>query len=114
MKWQKNSGVMPCEGRVKVRFKDGSYDIDDGYRYDWDTDLPNNVTITHYCIGEVTYPPFDYVEPKVWTVHAKVDALAINKHGVTIYNVARNSGSRAAIDYLIDALNAMEERNGTE
>jgi hypothetical protein len=67
--------------------------------------------ITHYCILET--PPFDYVEPKVWTVEevgtaAHLKAMKNGRCEFTVY-----SSSRAYRQFIEDALNEKEERNAT-
>ena len=113
MKWQKNTGVMPCEGDryVKVKHRDGRYSgpiracscmwYDDGAVH----------RITHYCILEV--PPFDYEEPKVWQlrgVRCKVGGVI--SHEIECSDggiITVNNAKSKQVGRIIDALNAMEE-----
>jgi hypothetical protein len=81
MKWQKNTGVMPCEAE-KI------------------------VAVRHYCILDV--PPFDYVEPKVWTVGESpcVDIGIVLKNGERHFSISPSMETQR----IVDALNAWEER----
>jgi hypothetical protein len=114
MKWQKNTGVMPCDFRaaVAILYDDRLHTVAIANDVRWEI-VDGLTNIEYYCvIGDM--PPFDYVEPKVWTVdYNATGGILIKKLGYTVFDIARNSGSLAASDYLLDALNAMEERNGT-
>ena len=114
MKWQKNTGVMPCEGEtyVEIRYSTGQEWIGKARCQEWD--LREEEHVTHWCIAERV--PFDYVEPKVWTVEfgGNGNWIDVNKNGTNIYQILRKDRAFHAIDYLIDALYAWEERNGTK
>ena len=119
MKWQKNTGVMPCgdDLDVKVRFRNGEELAGSAYIFEWSHSLSDpNLDITHYCIGEVTFPDFDYVEPKVWTVEPDIRnaEYKVFRYGVKAFSIDYANARAIGIkeDALIDALNAMEERNG--
>jgi len=113
MKWQKNTGVMPCDfrGVVAIMYDDELHSVAIANDVRWEI-VDGLTNIEYYCIiGDM--PPFDYVEPKVWTVE---DAYAANT-----YRILKNGSpayvymvlcERHHIDHLADALNAMEERNG--
>jgi hypothetical protein len=114
MNWQKNTGVMPChpEQQVAVNRQDGVIATSKAgslfwgpYRYH------KGENITHYCILEVP-PPFDYVEPKVWTVKPRrINFIALHKRGE--YQGMLHDISLDVTNKILDALNQMEERNGT-
>jgi len=114
MKWQKNTGVMPCDGDfdVKVRFRDGKELAGSAYIFEWSHSLSDpNLDITHYCIGEVTFPAFDYVEPKVWTVELDDPSDAhFSQHGEFRFSIINDT--YRMWQEVLTALNAMEERNG--
>ena len=111
MNWQKNTGVMPCDENayVEVKTAEGTLIIGKARNFYWDT-KPQQL-ITHYCIIE--HVPFDYVEPKVWTVEDddRTRTHVFKRNGVATLRV-ENLGW-GYVSELLDALNAMEERNGT-
>jgi len=112
MKWQKNTGVMPCkeEQQVKVRLRCGEDSVGKARLFRWQNfDSPRD--ITHYVIGEVTFPDFDYVEPKVWTVELDDPSDAhFSQHGEFRFSIINDT--YRMWQEVLTALNAMEERNG--
>jgi len=109
MKWQKNTGVMPCkeEQQVKVRLRCGEDSVGKARLFRWQNfDSPRD--ITHYVIGEVVFPDFDYVEPKVWTVEPfePEDVAKYYKNGEYQFSAS----PVLLAQHIADALNAMEER----
>jgi len=115
MNWQKNTGVMPCDGDqlVMVRLISGRIRCGDARDWGWGRTEFCEYVVTHYCLEP---PPFDYVEPKVWTVEddKSNEQLHIQKHGETVYSVEKTMQTCFAMQILLETLNAMEERNGTK
>lgn len=102
---------------VKVRLRNGEEVIDRAYRFDWSIDhRASGRVITHYVIGQIIYPDFDYVEPKVWTVdyHGATTQHRLYKNGGLVYSCNYGESTSKAMKDLADALNAMEKRNATE
>lgn len=52
MKWQKNTGVMPCEGEkvVLVRLRNGEYRCAKASDWRWGMPEYGEWIITHYCL----------------------------------------------------------------
>jgi hypothetical protein len=113
MKWQKNTGVMPCEDNtyVEVKTADGTLIIGRAISFYWDT-KPQQL-ITHYCI--IDRVPFDYVEPKVWTTSydARTGLHTLFHNGEVVYSLSHNQVTMHANEAIRDHLDAWEERNGT-
>lgn len=117
MKWQKNTGVMPCSPGeiVSTRHKDGGLQLHKcrASSVAWDLTDSNH---TYYIHKVDDAPEYDYVEPKVWTVgpHPLEGGIrSVLKNGEYQFGVTWGRDEHR-LDYLIDALNAMEERNETE
>ena len=117
MKWQKNTGVMPCEGNTYVEYcydEGGVTFLAKAYNLSWSLD--DGMPVTHWCIAERV--PFDYVEPKVWRLRgARCKVGGPISHEIEcndgeIITVSNAKMGRAGA--IIKALNAWEERNGTK
>jgi len=111
MKWQKNTGVMPCGKYETVSTRD----INGAVRlFKYRAELVNwketNLNRTYYIHQVDGVPENDYVEPKVWTVESMGSGdFIIRKNGKTVYRIAYVHHNHT-INELEDALNAMEER----
>jgi hypothetical protein len=111
MKWQKNTGAMPCEGEreVKVRFRGGSESIGQAKFWAWYIREASH-DIVYYCLPE--YVPFDYAEPKVWTVENEGGQPYLYKNK-RFYAVFSSALTESEVKVVEAALNAMDGRNGT-
>jgi hypothetical protein len=111
MKWQKNTGVMPTLDNplVEVIHVSGAHRAGTSMAQDWS--LHANDPIMYWC--RIVSPPFDYVEPKVWTVEVDDFGTAVLRNGKKLFRITYVHAEYSE-DYLIDALNAMEERYGTK
>jgi hypothetical protein len=114
MKWQKNTGVMPCDLRsvVAITYDDKLHSVAIANDVRWEI-VDSLTNIEYYCIiGDM--PNFDYVEPKVWTVQYEGSGLwKIYRLGVPRFAVHVLEDDDNSRGLILDALNAMEERNGT-
>lgn len=112
MKWQKNTGVMPCDPEMylELRYSTGGEWIGRARCQEWD--LREEEHVTHWCIAERV--PFDYVEPKVWTTSydAVTGLHTLSHNGEVVYSLSHNQVTMHANEAIRDHLNAWEERNG--
>ena len=80
MKWQKNTGVMPCDRHqlVKVAKKSGTFSNGRAEVFDWRIGVDDEITAYTYA----EFAPYDYVGQETWTARkTPTSGVRVSRNG---------------------------------